>query len=478
MSIVSAFAVCHPPLILPFVDREGDRFRIQKTIDSYKEVARRVIASAPETVIITSPHATAYSDYFHISPGRTARGSMRRFGVRGHGLSITYDTDLVSAIVDAAAEDGIPAGTDGEREVELDHATYIPLWFLAEELGMDDGDCDLRDVMPVVRIGLSGLDALDHYRFGQTIAKAVGRLDRRVVFIASGDLSHKLLEDGPYGFAEEGPEFDRRICEAFDRSDFGELLAYDPTFAEKAAECGLRSFEIMAGALDGLALSGGLLSYEGPFGVGYGMAAWDVVGTDDGRRFGDAYRRSQAALIADKARCEDPYVRLARASVTSYVLENRELTLDEASGILGDLPSELLDTRAGTFVSLHERGRLRGCIGTIEPTSPSVAEEILRNAVSACAHDPRFPPVRPDELDQLSISVDMLGEPEPIESAAELDVRRYGVIVTKGMRRGLLLPDLEGVGTPGEQIAIARRKAGISENEHVTLERFEVVRHE
>ena len=132
---------------------------------------------------------------------------------------------------------------------------------------------------------------------------------------------------------------------------------------------------------------------------------------------------------------------------------------------------------AGAFVSLHVHGQLRGCIGTTGPTAENVAWEIVRNAVSACSRDPRFAPVRTDELDSLEYSVDVLGEPEAISSPAELDVKRYGVIVSCGGRRGLLLPDLEGVDTVERQIDIARQKGGIGSRERYTLERFEVARH-
>ena len=141
------------------------------------------------------------------------------------------------------------------------------------------------------------------------------------------------------------------------------------------------------------------------------------------------------------------------------------------------LPEELLGQRAGVFVSIKKNGRLRGCIGTIQAVQTSIAEEIRQNAVSACSRDPRFDPVAPEELDELTVSVDVLGETERIDSPEELDVKRYGVVVTSGYRRGLLLPNLEGVDTVEQQIAIARQKAGIGEEEAVFLERFEVVRH-
>ena len=143
-----------------------------------------------------------------------------------------------------------------------------------------------------------------------------------------------------------------------------------------------------------------------------------------------------------------------------------------------DLPPEMLHQQAGAFVSIHEHGRLRGCIGTIMPVTESLAQEIIDNAVSAATRDPRFNPITPDELEWLEISVDVLGEPEQISSRDELDVKRYGVIVTSGSRRGLLLPDLDGVDTVDQQVDIAMRKGGISPRDKYRLERFEVIRHE
>ena len=120
---------------------------------------------------------------------------------------------------------------------------------------------------------------------------------------------------------------------------------------------------------------------------------------------------------------------------------------------------------------------LRGCIGTIAPVQDCIAEEIISNAISAVSRDPRFDKVREDELDLLEINVDILGEPEDIDGPDKLDVKRYGVIVTCGYKRGLLLPDLEGVDTVEDQIDIARRKGGISPSDDYTLQRFEVVRY-
>ncbi len=166
-----------------------------------------------------------------------------------------------------------------------------------------------------------------------------------------------------------------------------------------------------------------------------------------------------------------PLVELARKTIGSYVREKRTI----------EPPEELvpeMQGRAGTFVSLHDsRGNLRGCIGTIEPRQPTVAQEVIQNAISAATRDPRFPPVQPEELEGLDIKVDVLTEPEPIDSLDQLDPKRYGVIVESGWRRGLLLPDLEGVDTVEYQVDIAMRKAGISPGEPMQLYRFEVKRY-
>jgi AmmeMemoRadiSam system protein A len=144
---------------------------------------------------------------------------------------------------------------------------------------------------------------------------------------------------------------------------------------------------------------------------------------------------------------------------------------------LESIPEEF-KKRAGVFVSIKKHGHLRGCIGTVEPYQENIAAEIMANALSAGLRDPRFHPVRQEELDDLEYSVDVLQPPEPVASIQELDPVKYGVIVRAGSRSGLLLPNLEGINTAEEQVAIARQKAGIGPEEEVQLARFEVVRYE
>ncbi len=166
----------------------------------------------------------------------------------------------------------------------------------------------------------------------------------------------------------------------------------------------------------------------------------------------------------------DPYVKLAKQSLETY-LETGKL-MDVPDGLPGEMQKS-----TGVFVSLKKNGDLRGCIGTIEPTGMPLSEEIIRFAVISATEDPRFSPVTKDELPALTYSVDVLGDPEPAPSTDDLDAKVYGVIVSRGHRRGVLLPDLELVDTPEQQIEIALRKAGILPQEHYTVERFKVERH-
>lgn len=461
MSVKGAVMVPHPPLIIPDVG-QGREKKIQATIDAYHEAAKKIASWKPDTVVVLSPHSIMYADYFHISPGKGAVGSFGQFGASQVKIQVQYDIQFVDTLCREAEARDLPAGTLGERERRLDHATMIPLWFL------NHYTTDYK----VVRIGLSGLPFSMHYMLGQCIQKTAELCEKKIVVIGSGDLSHKLKADGPYGFQKEGPEYDKRIMEVMGSASFDQLFDFTEEFCEKAAECGHRSFLIMAGALDRMAVEARRLMYEGTFGVGYGICTYETKGRDPERDFLRQYEEKIRRAAVQRKASEDAYVRLARQTIETYVRTGRKISVPEG------LPEELYEKQAGVFVSLKEEGKLRGCIGTIAPVRNNIAEEIIENAISASARDPRFRPVQPEELDKLVYSVDVLGETEEIASKEELDVKRYGVIVSKGRKRGLLLPNLEGIDSVEEQIAIAKQKAGIRESDQkIRLERFEVVRH-
>jgi AmmeMemoRadiSam system protein A len=246
-----------------------------------------------------------------------------------------------------------------------------------------------------------------------------------------------------------GKTFDEKLVAAIASYDTQAVLNLDPELIERAGQCGLRSIVILLGALEGLEVKAEVLSYEGPFGVGYLVASFEVKA------------RSNPGM--------HPLVRLAKETVESYVREGKIPKPQE-------LTPEMKE-RAGVFVSLKKHGDLRGCIGTFEPSRANVAEEIISNAVSSATRDPRFFPVAPEELPDLDYTVDVLTRPEPVKGIEQLDAKRYGVIVECGGRRGLLLPDLEGVDSVERQIEICRLKAGIARGEPISLYRFQVRRY-
>ncbi len=489
MGIVAGFMVPHPPMIVPSVGRGGEE-TIKETTLSYEKVADMIAELKPDTIVISSPHSVMYRDYFHISPGSHASGSFARFDAPEERFDVDYDVEFVDTLCEIAERDNISAGTLGEKSPSLDHGTMVPLYFINKRY------TDYK----LVRIGLSGLSLQDHYGLGMAIKETAGVTGRKVVYVASGDLSHKLQEYGPYGFAQEGPVYDERIMDVMGRAAFDELFDFEESLLDKAAECGHRSFVMMAGAFDCNVVEVTKLSHQDVTGVGYGICTYINKGVDEERNMLEKWQIRHRDKIINMRKNEDAYVKLARLSLENYIITHEKIlwrnvkrrVLSTGSGMTEQLTAEQLqerdsnskvheelsNKRAGAFVSIHKNGALRGCIGTIGPTKDYLAEEIIENAISASTRDPRFSPITKDELFELEINVDVLGEIEPIESEDELDVIRYGVIVAKGGKQGLLLPNLDGVDTVKEQLSIAKRKAGLAPDEEgCSLYRFEVVRH-
>lgn len=465
--ILSTFLSPHPPIVMSEIGRGSER-DAEKTIRALNELADRVREESPSTIVVITPHGPVFQDAIAIGYEEVLKGNMRRFGNYDLAFEKQNNLSLVKSIIDRAKREGIycikldgaSAATYG-IDKSIDHGVQVPLYFV---------DKKYKDYK-LVHITYAMLPYEELYKFGTIIQEAVEDSDEDAVVIASGDLSHRLSDSGPYEYDPAGPEFDKQIIEILKTAEFEKIADMDRSMVRSAGECGLRSIEVMAGTLDGYEVDAKLLSYEGPFGVGYGVMQFVVGAESEDRKLLDKISGSVDKKKSENIKDEDDYVKLARKSLESYVLNNAKIEVPD------DLPKEMLSKRAGVFVSIKKNGNLRGCIGTIAATTGNVAEEIIENAINAGVGDPRFSPIRADELDDLEYSVDVLGEAELIDSRDELDVKMYGVIVTKGFRRGLLLPNLEGVNTVEDQISIALRKAGISSDDDYTIERFEVTRH-
>lgn len=442
--------VPHPPIFVPAVGGP-ERFKASASLDALNIAREALQRFDPETLVVMSPHAPAVYDTFLVDTSPRMSGSLSDFS-DPTTFSWEVDTQLAEAILSALDMSDIPvAPRDSDERLRpgwLDHASIVPLSFLDPEMKRR-----------IVVLSLSFLALSSHRIVGELVRESAADLGRRVAFVASGDCSHRLLPSAPAGFSERGREFDDRVVDLVEAGALAQLALTDPDLAESAGECGLRSFVTLGGFSGDDPIPTQVLVYEGPWGVGYltALVGADAVGSgDDGLAHAEADAAAQSEIVT-----------LARDTIRAYLGR-------------GEQPAAVLNSadyphRAGAFVSLHRGGALRGCIGTISPAQPTLAQEVVHNALEAALHDPRFESMTADELHDLEISVDVLHPAEPAR-AEDLDPKLFGVIVTSGHRRGLLLPDLEGVDDVETQLDIALQKGGISPHEEYLIERFRVER--
>lgn len=440
--VVFGCIVPHPPIMVPEVG-QGREAQVLTSIRAMGTLAEELAAARPQTVFLISPHGPFMPDSMGLLTASEASGDLSMFGAPEAAYRFPNDLRAVDLIREEAASCGVPLRPISRRGYTYDHGVCVPLYFLHRAI----------QGASLVPLTFSMLPLQRHFDFGGALRSAADRLGKRVAIVASGDLSHRLLPDAPAGYDPIGHEFDRQVCQAVAALDSRALLDMDDELVYRAGECGLRSFTILFGALSGLPVRSRVHSYEGPFGVGYMVASLAVQEGEAG---------------ADEAEEMHPLARLAKEAVESFVRKGSLLRppVGVDLGVSG---------RAGVFVTIRCGGALRGCIGTIEPTTRDVCHETIVNAIGSACRDPRFIPICSEELDELTYEVSVLGKPELAGDLSELSPKVHGVIVEKGRRRGLLLPDIDGVDTVEQQLAIAMSKAGIRPDEDgVTIHRFEV----
>ncbi len=449
----------HPPIFMPGVGG-SEAHTAQASLDALATARAALESYDPDTVVVMSPHAPSAADVLLIDTSEDYSGDLGQFGdstrYRWEG-----DSDLARALLDEARLAGIDAAArmaDARLKPGwLDHATIVPLAFL-------DPFMSRR----IVVLSLSWLPLATHRSLGTAVREVAERLGRRVAFVASGDCSHRLTSSAPAGYSPRGAEFDRWLRETIAAGRLSRLVDVERDLDDEAGECGLRSFIALGGFAGEDPIPTRVLAYEGPWGVGYltALVGDAALAADDTPAWTEPTAGRKGGTAGSD---ESEIVALARRAIEAYVRDGTVLVDAHLSG--AEYPR-----RAGAFVSLHRDGDLRGCIGTIAPTAPTLAEEVVHNAIEAATRDPRFPTLHELELVDLDVKVDVLHAPESC-TLADLDPATYGVIVTSGYRRGLLLPDLEGVDDVATQVEIAMRKGGIAPTEECRIERFRVDRY-
>ena len=440
----------HPPIMLPEIGGP-ELSKMAATVEAVEAASALIVSQKPETLVIVSPHNYVFPDGAAIIAAPRLYGNLAAFGYPELSMDVRTDMDLVEEIVHQASQrtDVYPLDAAWSdrfgHPLSVDQGTFVPLYY-PRKAGFTG---------PIVLMAPRFDDYDSMTRLGDIVIKAAKTLGRRIAVIASGDLSHRLLQGSPNGYTPNGAVFDKLVMEALLKQNLSGLSDLSRSFIDEIATCGLPSVYFLFGVLRHFRPVMPVYAYEAPFGVGYGVALYLPEGQED---------------QVEKRAPSDIRVRLARESITYYLQHHALMAVPR------DLPEELQD-QAGTFVSLHKGSRLRGCIGTFLPMHLNTASEIIHNAVSAATRDPRFSPVSLEELEDIDISVDVLGKPEAVASASELNPKKYGVIVMSHARTGLLLPDLEGVDTVEQQISIAKEKAGIPPQIQPDLYRFTVDRY-
>jgi AmmeMemoRadiSam system protein A/AmmeMemoRadiSam system protein B len=458
-TLVFAGIAPHPPIMVPEVGREAIA-EVRKSIDGMADLTQRILASGAETVILISPHAPLEATAFVAYDGPQLHGDFANFRAPTATVHAPLDDELLMEIALAAeARDLITLRITG---TDLDHGTAVPLYFLQRNGWTGK----------VVCLGYSFLSNEDHLRFGNCIKTAIEKLKKPVAFVASGDLSHRLKPGAPAGYNAEAHRFDEEVVASISSGVTDRIINMDQDLRRAAGECGYRSMLVALGVIQNGSTSTEVISYEAPFGVGYLVAQlFSAPAEEAGGMSSSADRVAKQTKAANVQDVASAIPALARQTIETFINTSSIINVSD------NLPEEL-KARAGCFVSIKTRdGQLRGCIGTIEPVTDTLAEEIIANAISAATRDPRFPPVRLDELPGLKYSVDVLSTPE-VCTIADLDPSVYGVIVEdeKGLHRGLLLPNLEGIRTATDQVEIASRKAGITPGANLRVSRFRAER--
>lgn len=464
----------HPPLAIPEVGR-GKEKEIQSTLAGFKEIAAIIKSKSPEIIICITPHGNVYQDGICILDEEILRGDLGAFGAGEVTVEKETDPDFLNGMIEAFTQYEIPSiflsqslAEEYGASLTIDHGGLVPLYFINQ----------VFQQYKLIYITIGMLSLLELYEIGTIIQQVINQVEKKTFVIVSGDLSHALLKEGPYPYHPKSAEFDRLIVSSVEKGDAEGILKISEELAEAAQECGLRPLAMGLGILEGEAFSGKILSYEGPYGVGYLNAYIEYEGVKGDGLLRRLIEQKQQEYEAKK-RTENIYVALARAVIEEWVHHGHQLDWEMYQDLIlqNELVEKLDQHRAGVFVSIQKEGDLRGCMGTIEPTQRNIAEEIIVNAIQAATDDPRFYPVRKSELQDLEIKVDLLDPIEEINDVNELDVKKYGVIVEAGGKNGLLLPDLEGIDTVEEQVEIAKSKGGIDPEEAVRLYRFRVTRY-
>ncbi len=446
-SVVCAMLMPHAPILVPQVGK-GREETSTATCRAMRIAAASLLEHHPDRLVVVSPHSPRRLRAFGIWAENPIEGSFAVFDAPESRVCLPLDREFIRELEKEAKSRGLESWEI--HHGPLDHGALVPLWFMAEA-GWTG---------PTTILGLSVSGNEEGRDLGGVIGAAAMKSGTRVAIIASGDMSHRLKPDAPCGFHPHAHQFDEEFIRVLRTGDLRKIQEIDQDLRDLAAEDVVDSTVVAASAVGWKSSGHKVLSYEGPFGVGYGVA---LLFSGNGQKTSPD-REKSGGEVEDGNQLPE----VARHSVELALSGSRERPPCPGS--------EYLRGRNGVFVTIRDRGgQLRGCVGTIEATAPDILVETWRNARLAALQNHRFSPVSAGEIGDLCFEVSVIHPPEEVSTEAELDPRLYGIIVSaRDGRRGVLLPGIEEIGTAEQQVKYARAKGGITSGEPVTIQRFQV----
>lgn len=480
MSILAGYLMPHAPVFLEAIGHQQIR-AVQKTIESMHQIGKEVKELEPDVIVFVSPHGPVFSDAIAVYDLDSYKGDFHAFGEFELEYEFRVESKFLRLLCELSDENGLdyyPLKKNQFKEfhhdAKLDHGVLVPAHFIYKHV----------DHIPMVAMSYGTFPYLRLIKNGKLLKTVSDRLGLKIVVVASGDMSHALKDSGPYAYDPNGPWFDDFMKKSIDEQKPWDVFTESQDKIEHARECGLRSFAVMLGALEGSKIKSEVLSYEGPFGVGYLCASFK---TDEDNCTSDWLNQLEQKLqnqYDDHIQKESFLVKFARLVIEERVkgrvppaltVSNSHVKINNTS-LEWPEKNDFLNMRRGTFVSIKNESGLRGCIGTIMPTQKNIIDEIYKNAIAAATKDYRFNPIETSELQSLIISVDVLSELEEVDNQSQLSPDRFGVIVSSKGRQGVLLPNLESIETVEDQLKIACNKGGFSVDEIDKISRFTVDR--
>ncbi len=454
----------HPPVVAPGVGR-GREEEAASTVRAMRSLAASVVDWDPDVLAVVSPHSPRRAGAVGIWGGERLSGTLGRFGARQAAVDFPVGKAFAAALRKQSRTGGLRWWEIGGEE--LDHGAVVPLLFFMEAgwagetvvvgLGMEEGG--------------SGSD------LGDALRAASDLWEGRLAVVASGDMSHRLRPDAPGGFDPAGERFDRAFVRLIEEGRYRAIAEMDAGMVERAGEDVVEPTLAAAGACDFASNGRDLLSYEGPFGVGYAVA---LLHRDEEPSSAEGVATRPPA-VGNRAKAEEG----ESGDWAAALLESGRRAVAERLGLMpvGGADGERRASgpaprNGGVFVTLWTaEGELRGCVGSLEPACESLVEEVCRSALMAAFEDPRFPPLLAAELEDIRFEISVLGEMEAVSGLECLDPRRFGLALkAAGDRRSVMLPGIAGLETAAAQVAAVRLKAGLRADEPADFYRFSVVK--